>query len=162
LDVVPVGVAVHCSQAFASGVDEPQVSGEQVGFIDGPVRPTCDRFGVVGECAPEIGDELVPVVDGLGAGLVPCGAFEEHGERSGERLDVVVDVAERRPDLRCDATLAAEPGERRLHLSDPRVLEGGGDELVAGVLEGPACVEAGLVRPGDLAAGGVAVPSGEA
>ena len=118
LGVVEVGVRLHTlEQPRPSGVDEPQVSGEQVDLVDRPVAPHGDRFGVMCECPPEVGEEPVCVVDGLRPTLTVeqvVRSTEEYRERPGERLDVVVDVAEGGPDLSGDPPLAAEPDERSL------------------------------------------------
>ena len=90
---------------------------EQVGFVDRPVGVACDGFGVMCDGPPEVGEELVGVVDGLGACPVPCWSFEEYCKGPSERLDVVVHVAERLPDERCDPAFAAEPRERRFHFA---------------------------------------------
>ena len=69
------------------------------------------------ECPPEVGEEPVGVVDGLRPPVAVeqvVRSAEKNGEGPGERLDVVVDVAECGPHLSSDPPLAAEPDERSL------------------------------------------------
>src|SRR3990167_3231013 len=46
---------------------------------------------------------------------IPRRPLQQHSERAGERLDVVIDVAERFPHVGCDAPFATEPREWSLH-----------------------------------------------
>jgi hypothetical protein len=72
-----------------------------------------EAFGVVAQDLPEVHEVAVEVVDGLHRGRR---LGQEHGERPGEGLDVVLVGGQERGDLGGDRGLAAEVGEGWLHV----------------------------------------------
>lgn len=83
-------------------------------LVDRPVSPPRDRCGCGRHCSPKIADVAVPVIDCLNTGRVRPG--QQHGQRASERLDVVGDAPEARPDKRRRAAFAAVPGKRGAQL----------------------------------------------
>lgn len=86
----------------------------QVGFIDGPVGSLRHTLRVGLQRAPEVCQESISVVDGLGEAHTgaPVGTPEQHRTAAEERLDIVLDRAEPLPNLGRDRRLATEPRER--------------------------------------------------
>src|SRR5437868_1126090 len=91
----------------------------QVGLRNGPSGVPRDAAWILLQRPPEIAQVAIAIVDGFNARLVL--ARQQDGQAAGERLDIVPDVAQARPDQIGRARLAAEPRERGLHGS-PRCL----------------------------------------
>lgn len=70
-----------------------------------------DFLRIAGECAPEIREIAIDVIDSLD--LRWRRATQQHRKGARERLHVIAHVAEALPNDRRNATLAAEPREGR-------------------------------------------------
>ena len=81
----------------------------QVGFIDRPVAPLRNRFGVGLHCPPKVRDHAIEVVYRLDSVWMRSG--KQHSPRSKEGLDVVCHVTEAIPDDISDAGLSTKPRE---------------------------------------------------
>src|SRR3990167_2031172 len=115
LGVVIIGIAFEFSKRLPALVDQPDVPGGQVGFVHRPVgivRYLVRRGGVR---PPEVANVFVFVVHCFGASRMMRGATKQHGQRTGERLHVIINVAEGPPDFGHDFGLSSEPDEGGFH-----------------------------------------------
>jgi hypothetical protein len=83
---------------------------EQVGFVDWPIGVVRDLVRGGLDRPPEVTQVRVGVVDCLE--VTDARAVEQDGQRTGERLDVVLNVADPGPDLAGAAGLPPEPVTR--------------------------------------------------
>ena len=104
--------------------DQPQMPRGKVGFVNRIIGVESNCFRVMLHRSPEVGDEMVLVVDGLYAGCVR--PVEQHGAGTKERLDVVCDGTEPRPHVGGDAGFPAEIGEWGFHASGNSSLDQSG------------------------------------
>ena len=115
MGIKKIMITVDAAQPFRALGQQPPMARVQISLIDRPIRMLSNRHWITLHRSPEVGDEVILVVDRLR--LSRFRPSQQHRAGAKKRLHIVFCFSEPLPHHVGNGRLPAKPWERRLQLS---------------------------------------------